>query len=352
MQIKLTDLAKSAGCAAKLGQADLKAVLSKLPYGLDKNLLIGHASYDDAAVYKLRDDLALVETVDIFPPVVDDPFDYGRIAAANALSDIYAMGATPISALSFVAWPLDKLGIEPLQQVISGASQVCSEAKIVIGGGHSIFDNEPKFGLFVNGTVHPEKIISNDSARVGDALILTKKIGTGIVTTAAKRGFLERKQIQEIVSSMATLNSSAAQVMIDHSLKCGTDITGFGLLGHLGNMLKSSSHKSANKLGARISFDSIPFFNLAKEFLDKGVCPEGTRRNLDYVIGNLKFERQITNMEKLLISDAQTSGGLLMTVPKLESTDVLADLHASGMLSSAVIGEVVDSRDPGTITII
>ena len=350
--IKLTNFAKSAGCAAKLGQADLKDALSQLPKGVDKNLLVGHGSSDDAAVYRLSDKLALVETVDIFPPVVDDPYDYGRIAAANALSDVYAMGAKPISALSFVAWPVDKLGTDILRDVISGASDICEKAGIVIGGGHSIADDEPKFGLFVNGTVHPDEIKSNDRAKLGDALILTKKIGTGIVTSAAKQGYLNQTEIKEVVASMTTLNDSASRVMCDSNIQCATDVTGFGLLGHLGNMLRASSDFSKNKLGANIVFEDIPFFELAIQFVNRGSCPAGTKRNLEFVRNKLSYDRKMTEAEKLLISDAQTSGGLLLSVPQDKSMDFITKLRELGLESTSVIGKVVESEEIGSIKIL
>ena len=184
----LTNMAKSAGCAAKIAQTDLSKALAYLPKSNDPNLVVDHSASDDAAVYRLSDELALVETVDVFPPIVDDPFDYGQIVATNALSDIYAMGAKPISALSFVGWPIDVLGVSQLGEVLRGAAHVCGQAGITITGGHSIVDNEPKFGLFVNGLVHPKNIIDNTGALPGDFLVLTKKIGTGVLTIAAKRG--------------------------------------------------------------------------------------------------------------------------------------------------------------------
>jgi selenide, water dikinase len=181
---RLTELARFAGCAAKISQADLHKALAGLPVASDPRVLVGHDTSDDAAIIKLRDDLALVETVDIFPPIVDDAYDYGRIAATNALSDIYAMGATPLNALSFVAWPVDTLGTVPLRQVLDGAAAICKQAGIAISGGHSIVDEEPKFGLFVTGTIDPRRIVSNAGARPGDALGLTNPIGTGVLTTA------------------------------------------------------------------------------------------------------------------------------------------------------------------------
>ena len=253
-------MAKSAGCAAKIAQTDLAHALAYLPKADDPNLLVDHAGSDDAAVYRLSAELALVETVDIFPPIVDDPFDYGRIAATNALSDIYAMGAKPISALSFVSWPVEVLGTDRLGAVLKGAASICSKAGISIAGGHSIVDTEPKFGLFVTGLVHPDKIIDNTGVKEGDYLVLTKKIGTGVLTTAAKRGHLSSGRLDEAVLSMTTLNNTAASVMIDNNIGSATDVTGFGLLGHLGNMLKASSIANQKKLGAKLFYSKIPLF--------------------------------------------------------------------------------------------
>ena len=221
----LTSMAKSAGCAAKIAQADLAKALAHLPKSEDPNLMVDHAGSDDAAVYRLSSELALVETVDIFPPIVDDPFDYGRIAATNALSDIYAMGAKPISALSFVGWPVEVLGVDRLGAVLKGAASICNQAGIAIAGGHSIVDSEPKFGLFVTGLVHPDKIIDNTGARAGDYLVLTKKIGTGVLTTASKRGYLPPSRLDEAVASMTTLNAAAASVMTAQTVHAAIPIT-------------------------------------------------------------------------------------------------------------------------------
>ena len=227
--VPLTSLARSAGCAAKIGQADLIAALARLPQTNDPRVLIGASTNDDAAVVRLSDELALVETVDVFPPIVDDAYDYGRIAAANALSDIYAMGARPLNALSLVAWPIDTLGGDALARVFEGAAAICAEAGIAISGGHSIIDQEPKFGLFVTGTIHPAKIVSNAGAHAGDALVLTKRIGTGVLTTAAKRGRLARDGLAAAIRSMSSLNRAAAEAMCDVGVSAATDVTGFGL---------------------------------------------------------------------------------------------------------------------------
>jgi selenide,water dikinase len=344
---RLTELARFAGCAAKISQADLHAALAGLPVAADPRVLVGHDTSDDAAVIRLRDDLALVETVDIFPPIVDDPFDYGRIAAANALSDIYAMGATPLNALSFVAWPVDRLGTAPLRQVLDGAAAICAEAGIAISGGHSIVDEEPKFGLFVTGTIHPDRIVSN----AGDALVLTKPIGTGVLTTAVKRNAAPESVLQAAIRSMTTLNRHAAEAMVAARATAGTDITGFGLLGHLGNMLRASSAAAGQPIGARLSYAAVPIFDKVETFLQAGLCPGGTKRNLDYAAPNARFADALAEPQRLLLADAQTSGGLLIAVPQDRLAGLLADLKQRGTLAAAVIGSVVAAEAAGVIEV-
>ena len=347
----LTSMAKSAGCAAKIAQADLAQALAHLPKVDDPNLLVDHAGSDDAAVYRLSAELALVETVDIFPPIVDDPFDYGRIAATNALSDIYAMGAKPISALSFVSGPVEVLGTDRLGAVLKGAASICSKAGISIAGGHSIIDNEPKFGLFVTGLVHPEKIITNTSVKVGDYLVLTKKIGTGVLTTAAKRGYLSSSKLDEAVLSMTTLNNTAASVMMDHNIDSATDVSGFGLLGHLSNMLKASSITNRKKLGAKLFYSKIPLFKGVEGLLNKGLCPSGTERNLKSAAPLTTFSADIGHNHQLLLADAQTSGGILMSVPKASLETLLTDLKKNSFVSSSVIGQVIQTDEPAQIQV-
>jgi selenide,water dikinase len=348
---RLTELARFAGCAAKIGQADLHAALAGLPIKADPRVLVGHDTSDDAAVIKLRDDLALVETVDIFPPIVDDPYDYGRIAAANALSDIYAMGGRPLNALSFVAWPVDKLGTAPLRQVLDGAVAICTEAGIAISGGHSIVDEEPKFGLFVTGTIDPRKIVSNDGARPGDVLVLTKPIGTGILTTAVKRGAAPASVLDSAIRSMTTLNRQAAEAMAAHGATAATDITGFGLLGHLGNMLRAASAAAGRPVGARIGYAAVPVFDRVESFLQAGLCPGGTRRNLEYAAPQARFAGELTEPQRLLLADAQTSGGLLIAVPPDRLAGLLSDLKARQTPAAAVIGRIVGADAPAVIDV-
>ncbi|MGH7091190.1 MAG: selenide, water dikinase SelD, partial [Stellaceae bacterium] len=343
----LTALARSAGCAAKIGQADLRAALAHLPEAADPRVLVGHTSADDAAVVRLSDELALVETVDIFPPIVDDPYDYGRIAAANALSDIYAMGARPLNALSFVAWPVERLGTETLASVLEGAAAICVEAGIAISGGHSIIDEEPKFGLFVTGTVHPARIVTNDGARAGDLMVLTKPIGTGVLTTAAKRGRLDRDGLAAAVDAMASLNRAASEAMIEAGASAATDITGFGLLGHLGNVLRASSARAGAALGASIDYASVPLFVGVEELLAAGLCPSGTRRNLDYAAPLARFPADFDENRRLLLADAQTSGGLLIAIGEARASALLSALTARGVATRAVIGRIEAADEPG-----
>jgi selenide, water dikinase len=350
--VPLTSLARSAGCAAKISQADLREALSHLPASSDARVLVGHATGDDAAVIRLSDELALVETVDVFPPIVDDPFDYGRIAAANALSDIYAMGARPLNALSLVAWPVETLGTAKLAPVFAGAAQVCAEAGIAISGGHSIVDEEPKFGLFVTGTVHPAKIVTNAGARAGDALVLTKKIGTGVLTTAAKRGRLPREGLADAVASMASLNRAAAEAMCEVGVSAATDITGFGLLGHLGNILRASSAAGGAPLGAVLAYGAVPLFAGVEDWLEAGMCPGGTRRNLDFAAPDTRFAESLDANRRLLIADAQTSGGLLIAVAPARLAALLAALAAHGVATRAVIGRIAPAERSGQITVL
>lgn len=349
--VALTQLARAAGCAAKIGQADLRAALSTLPSFDDARVLIGHASGDDAAVVRLADDLALVETVDVFPPVVDDPFDFGRIAAANALSDIYAMGARPLNALSFVAWPVETVGLAPLAALFEGAASVCAQAGIAISGGHSIVDEEPKFGLFVTGLVHPDRIVSNAGLQPGDSLVLTKPLGTGVLTTAVKRGRLPAAGLAEAIAAMTTLNRAAAEAMIAAGASAATDVTGFGLLGHLGNMLRASSAASGRPLGARLSLDRIPVFGNVRACLAEGLCPGGTRRNLHHAAPDATFAERIGEEERLLLADAQTSGGLLIAVAADRLPRLLDELGARDVRTAAVIGSIVESGVAGGIEV-
>jgi selenide,water dikinase len=284
-------------------------VLRHLPPVVDANALVGAALADDAAVYRVADDLALVATVDYITPVVDDPYTWGTIAAANALSDVYAMGARPIFALNVVNFPRDTLPLELLERVIQGGAAKTSEAGIAVLGGHSVDDPEPKFGLVVLGTVHPEKIVRNVGAQPGDALILTKPLGMGIITTAIKRDLATPETIERAVTLMATLNRAASEVMVaSGAVRAATDVTGFGLLGHLSEML------GAGDVGARVDASQVPVLEEAWQLARDGVVPGGTRRNLASVESMVDWSERFAEFERHVLGDAQTSGGLLMAV--------------------------------------
>jgi len=299
-------------------------------------VLVDAASRDDAAVYRLSPDRALVATVDFFTPIVDNPADWGAIAAANALSDVYAMGGRPLFALNLVGWPRDVLPFEILGEVIRGAAEVTRRAGCLMLGGHSIDDPEPKFGLVVLGEAHPDRMLTNGSARPGDLLVLTKPIGTGILTTAFKRGRISEADLAPAVTIMTTLNDGAARAALESGVRCATDVTGFGLLGHLGNIT------AASRVGARVEFSRLPFLPRALELAAEGYVPGGTRRN--YESAPVEWDPDLGETERLLAGDAQTSGGLLLAVPQSRAAGLLEALRRERTPVAAVIGEV----RPGT----
>lgn len=288
-------------------------------------------------MFRIADDRALVATVDFFTPIVDRPDDWGRIAAANALSDVYAMGATPLFALSMVGWPRDVLPYEMLGEVMRGATEVTTRAGCLLVGGHSVDDPEPKFGLCVIGEAHPARLWTNDGARPGDVLVLTKPLGTGILTTALKRGRLDEAALAQAVRVMSTLNDAAAQAGHEHGVRAATDVTGFGLLGHLGNLLRASG------VGADLVFEALPLLDGALELAREGFVPGGSERNLaaaaDTDWGDLD------DAERLLCCDAQTSGGLLLCVAPDEAPGLVASLTRRGTPAAAIIGRITYHPD-------
>ena len=308
-EIKLTHYTHGLGCACKLEPQKLEQVLKTLPSVFDKNVLVGTETSDDATVYKLTDKLALVQTLDFFTPIVDDPYQFGAIAAANALSDIYAMGAKPLFALNIVGFPADTLPLGVLEQILKGAHDKAAEAGISVLGGHTIEDPEPKYGMVVSGIIDPAKIIRNQGAKPGDVLVLTKPLGTGILSTAVKRGMLEADLIEELSQRMSQLNKIAAEIMLKYQVHACTDVTGFGLLGHLREMSKAS------ECDVSIVFDDLPFIRETKNMATAGVIPGGTFNNLEYVREDVDFGNH-GRTDQLLVCDAQTSGGLLVVLPK------------------------------------
>lgn len=297
---------------------------------------MGPQTLDDAGVYRIAENLALIQTVDYFTPIVDNPFLFGQIAAANALSDIYAMGGTPITVLNIVGYPIARLGPEILAQILAGGAEKVREAGAVIMGGHSIDDQEPKFGMAVTGVCHPDEIWTNSGAEVGDVLILTKPIGAGIVTTGIKRGLTQDEDIATVVAVMAQLNKTAAEVARSFTVHACTDVTGYGLLGHAWEMADAS--------GKALEFvcSEVPVLAAAWSLTEQGSVPSGSKRNRQHVESHVHFARGITEPEKTILSDSMTSGGLLLSVPEAEGRRLVAQLHSSGAADSRIIGRVLE----------
>jgi selenide,water dikinase len=309
----------------------------------DPRVLVDAATRDDAAVFLLSPERALVSTVDFFTPIVDDPSAWGAIAVANALSDIYAMGATPLFGLNLVGWPREQLPFEVLGKVLEGAAQVARRANCLVLGGHSIDSLEPTFGMAVVGEVHPDRMLTNAGACAGDRLVLTKPLGTGILATALKRDALLETGMTEAVRSMTTLNDGAARAALRIGVSAATDVTGFGLLGHLTNILEAS------KVAAEIAFDSIPLLPHARSLASRGVIPGGTERNLA-AAERVEWASELTATDRYLCVDAQTSGGLLLVVPPEHEAALVAALVEEQTPAAAVIGRIV-AGTPGTIRV-
>ncbi len=338
-KIKLTHYSHGAGWACKIGPKDLSQVLSNINSKFKDNVIVGFDESDDAAVIALDGDKFIVQSVDFFTPIVDDPYQFGQIAAANALSDIYAMGAKPLFALNIVGFPIDELSKDILSAILKGGSDKAEEAGIPIVGGHSIDDKEPKYGLVVSGEVQKSKLIKNSEAKEGDILVLTKPLGSGIISTAIKNGEASEEMINEAINCMKTLNSFAGELMHEFSVNASTDITGFGLLGHLYELCKAS------KVSAKIKFDSIPFLNGISTLASNGNISGGTKRNLEYISDFVDFSKQLNNTEKLMLSDAQTSGGLLVALPKSKATEYAKQCTEATGFESKQIGILSSYRD-------
>ena len=301
----------------------------------DPSLLVGTETGDDAGVYRIGEDAALVFTVDFFPPIVDDPFSYGAIAAANSLSDIYAMGGKPLLALNIVGFPAE-LPKDILVEILRGGFEKAEEAGCLIIGGHTVDDQEPKYGLAAIGLVEPGKQVTNAGARPGDTLVLTKPVGTGIITTAGKQGVAKPEVLDRAVSTMSTLNRAACEAMVKVGVNAGTDVTGFGLIGHLSLMMRGSG------TAAKITLSSVPVLPGTWDLLEGGIAPGGTHRNLDSARRRVQWHDGVSDAAKLLLCDAQTSGGLLMSVPHDRLDRLLKELEASGVPGTAIVGEVIE----------
>jgi selenide,water dikinase len=307
---------------------------------VDPNVLVGTATGDDAGVYRLGDDTALVLTVDFFPPIVDDPLSFGAIAVANSLSDIYAMGGKPLLGLNIVGFPVE-LPKDILGKILKGGQSKAQEAGCFIIGGHTVDDREPKYGLAAVGLVEPGKQITNAGARPGDSLVLTKPLGTGIITTAGKGGVAPPEVLDEAVAVMSTLNRAASEVMIEVGVNACTDVTGFGLIGHLSSMMRESH------TGCRLRMSDIPVLPGAMDLLDQGIAPGGTHRNLAGVGSHVRWRQEISQESRLLLCDAQTSGGLLISAAADRVPRLLEEMDARGVAGSRVVGEVLDGGERG-----
>jgi len=345
--VRLTAFSHGAGCACKLSPADLRTVLGLVrgfEPATDPNLLVGFDTADDAAVYRLRDDLAIVVTTDFFTPIVDDPYDWGRIAATNALSDVYAMGGTPLLALNLVGWPREGLPFELLARVLDGGADAAGGAGCLIAGGHSIDDAEPKYGLAVVGTVDPARVLTNAGAQPGDVLVLTKPIGLGVISTAVKREAATPELLATAVTVMTTLNDTARDAAVAVGVNAATDITGFGLLGHLRELCVASGARATVYPGA------VPVIDGVRDLIAAGMVAGGTQRNHAFVADDVDFGG-LALPEQLLLADAQTSGGLLLSVPADRADRLLDACRERSTLAAAVVGVVTGDQSGPRITV-
>ncbi len=298
----------------------------------DSNVLVTASDKDDAGVYRISDSIALIQTLDFITPICDDPFEYGRIAACNSLSDVYAMGGKPLTAMNIVGFPTKKFSLDILQKILEGGQSVLDEADVRLLGGHSVDDSEMKYGLSVTGVVHPDKILRNNSIQEGDVLILTKALGTGIIATAIKADMAEESSISEFILSMTTLNKYAAEIMLNFNVHACTDVTGFGLAGHLLEMLDGTS------LAVEINSYNLPLLPQVEDLASYGIVPGGLYRNRDYIGTAIDFSSDIKTIYKDIVFDPQTSGGLLISLNEKDAFDLLSALHSAGIKNASIIG--------------
>jgi selenide, water dikinase len=343
-EVRLTQWTRRAGVGTKPPPGVLFPLLAGLPRHEDPRVLVGHETADDAAVVKIVDEVAVLSSVDFSAPVVDDPFEFGRIAAANALSDIYAMGGRPLCALNLLGLPVALLETETAARILAGGAALAEEAGIAIVGGHTLRLEDPFYGLAVTGTVHPAKVVRNSGGKPGDRLVLTKPLGLGVVTAAAAADRDSLGALGEAITIMTTLNVAAARALAAVSAHAATDVSGFGLLGHLRLLARASG------LSARVFTHAVPVLDAARRYVTEGLVPPETHENWRYLQPFLRFAANVSKADQLLLSDTQMSGGLLIAVPPHLEGDLLAVLRAEGTLASAVIGELV-SGDPGAISV-
>ncbi len=307
-----------------------------LPRIEDPNVIAGIEHFEDAGVYRLRDDLALIQTIDFFTPIVDDPFTFGKVAAANSLSDVYAMGGKPLTAMNVICFPVRSMDISILHDILLGGMEILREAQVTLIGGHSVEDDELKYGLSVSGVVHPDKVVRNRGARPGDKLVLTKALGTGIVSTAIKGGAAPPELAARSIESMTALNRTASEIMSETpGVHACTDITGFGFLGHAGEMIEGSD------AGMLINITAVPIFKGVQELVRAGYVPGGLYRNREFRMHMLEFERSCPDMSADFLFDPQTSGGLLISIEAARAEKFLKRLLDAGVRDAAIVGEVV-----------
>ncbi|MDR5586195.1 MULTISPECIES: selenide, water dikinase SelD [Clostridium] len=335
--IKLTSLTKNSGCAAKIGPGVLHSVLSSLPKFEDENLIVGFDTSDDACVYKINDDTVVIKTVDFFPPMVDDPYTFGQVAAANALSDVYAMGGNPSIAMNLICFP-SCLDISIMREILAGGYDKVKEAGAVIAGGHTIADPTPKYGLCVSGFARPEEILSNSNAKTGDVLVLTKPLGIGIMNTAAKAELIDEKKIKEVTSIMSTLNKYAKECTLGLEIHSCTDVTGFGLVGH------SYEMASGSKKTIELFSKSVPIIDGALDYAKMGIIPEGMYNNLDYLKDKFAVGANISQELQDVLIDPQTSGGLLLSLPEKHAKEFLSRME-NFTPYARIIGQVLDKSE-------
>ncbi len=338
MEFDLLKTVDQGGCSAKLPAAELNKALAGLPKIKNKNLIVDIETHDDAGVYKIRDDYALVLTTDFFPPVCSDAYDFGQISAANALSDVYAMGGQVLTALNLVLFPTN-IPMSVLKEILRGGHDKVTEGGGVIVGGHTIADDIPKYGLAVTGWVHPDKVITNANAKPGDVLILTKPIGTGAIISAKKIGLAEKETYEKAIEVMKSLNDKGAEIMTKYGVKCATDITGFGLVGHALKMAMGSD------VSMEINARQVPVIDKTLDLIDLGCIPGAAFRNLEFAENDCSFAKSVDYNHKMLMMDAQTSGGLLISSPPDQAEKMLKELKDSRYPESAIIGKVMEKSE-------
>jgi len=334
MAFDLLTTVEAGGCSAKISPTILEAILSELPLPFDPRILVDISTHDDAGVYRLTDDIALILTTDFFPPVCSDPYEFGQIAAANSISDVYAMGGTPILALNIIMFPSSRIPIEVYGEILRGGNDKAREAGVSIIGGHSIDDYPPKYGMAVTGIVDPKKVITNSGARAGDVLILTKPIGSGIIMAASRMGMASADELASAKWCMKQLNNEGCRLMQKYNIKGATDITGFGLAGHSLKMAVGSD------VTIRLSMKKVPLMKNAYTYINEGCIPGAAFRNLDYIEPKTFFEEGLDYNLRMASCDAQTSGGLLISVRESAVENLLTELNASGHPEASIMGSV------------